>query len=84
MRATINDIEQLMSGVQEERKQFYNAKFIIQDREDASSAIPGLTAEQHAARRQSYRRQPFARCCFCQQTLWRLVRRRGTRLQLLV
>ncbi|MCW1924133.1 DUF4407 domain-containing protein [Luteolibacter arcticus] len=46
IRETINGIEQKMAALQQERKESYNAKFIIQDREDASSAIPGLTAEQ--------------------------------------
>jgi len=46
IRETMDGLEQKIAALQEERKLSYSAKFIIQEKTDASSAIPGLTAEQ--------------------------------------
>ncbi|MEM1084205.1 MAG: DUF4407 domain-containing protein [Verrucomicrobiota bacterium] len=42
----IAKLETDIAGLRDERAETYQAKFIIQDREDAEAALPGLTAEQ--------------------------------------
>ncbi|HEY1123600.1 MAG TPA: DUF4407 domain-containing protein [Haloferula sp.] len=46
VRETMDGLEKKIAALQEERKLSYSAKFIIQEKTDAASAIPGLTAEQ--------------------------------------
>ena len=48
VRTTINDIEQKIAALQEERKKSYDDTLILQAKEVAGSAIPGLTSEQQA------------------------------------
>jgi hypothetical protein len=48
VRGTINDIEQKIAALQEERKKSYDDTLILQTKEVASTAIPGLTSEQQA------------------------------------
>ncbi|MFC7335767.1 DUF4407 domain-containing protein [Haloferula chungangensis] len=42
----IDSLENAVAGLRENWSETFQAKFIIQEREDADSAIPGLTAEQ--------------------------------------
>lgn len=42
----IDGLETSIAGLQDKWKETFQAKFIIQDREDANAALPGLTAEQ--------------------------------------
>ena len=42
----IDTLENAVAGLREKWSETFQAKFIIQEREDADSAIPGLTAEQ--------------------------------------
>ncbi|MEK7949068.1 DUF4407 domain-containing protein [Luteolibacter soli] len=46
VRETMDGLEKKIAALQEERKLSYSAKFILQEKTDAASAIPGLTAEQ--------------------------------------
>ncbi|RYD61868.1 MAG: DUF4407 domain-containing protein [Verrucomicrobiaceae bacterium] len=46
VRETMDGLEKKIAALQEERKLSYSARFIIQEKTDAASAIPGLTAEQ--------------------------------------
>jgi hypothetical protein len=48
IRETMDGLERKIAVLQEERKLSYSAKFIIQEKTDASAAIPGLTVEQQA------------------------------------
>ncbi len=45
-RGEITKLEEAIEAQREKRKETFQAKFILQEREDAKSAIPGLTAEQ--------------------------------------
>lgn len=42
----IDNLENAVAGLREKWSESFQAKFIIQEREDADSAIPGLTVEQ--------------------------------------
>ncbi len=46
VRVEIDKLEATIAAQREKWNETFQAKFIIQDREDADSAIPGLTAEQ--------------------------------------
>lgn len=46
VRVEINKLEATIAAQREKWNETFQAKFIIQDREDADSAIPGLTAAQ--------------------------------------
>jgi hypothetical protein len=48
VRGTINDIEQKIAALQEERKKSYDDTLILQAGEVTAGAIPGLTAAQQA------------------------------------
>ncbi len=48
VRGTMDSLEEKIAKLQNDRLQTYNAQFIIQEKADADSAIPGLTAEQQA------------------------------------
>jgi len=48
VRDELAHLETTIAGLREEIVESYQAKFIIQDREDATAALPGLTAEQQA------------------------------------
>ncbi|MCW1915097.1 DUF4407 domain-containing protein [Luteolibacter sp. GHJ8] len=47
-RGEVTKLEETIEAQREKRKETFQAKFIIQDREDAQAAIPGLTPEQQA------------------------------------
>lgn len=47
-RGEITKLEEAIETQREKRKETFQAKFIIQDRESAQAAIPGLTPEQAA------------------------------------
>jgi hypothetical protein len=47
-RGEVTKLEEAIEAQREKRKETFQAKFIIQDREDAQAAIPGLTPEQQA------------------------------------
>jgi hypothetical protein len=46
VRGEIGKLEEAIAAQREKWNETFQAKFIIQDREDADAAIPGLTAEQ--------------------------------------
>lgn len=48
VRETMDGLETRIAALHEDRKESYDAKFILQETTDASAAIPGLTAEQQA------------------------------------
>ncbi len=48
VRVEIVKLEEAIAAQREKWNETFQAKFIIQDREDATAAIPGLTAEQQA------------------------------------
>ena len=47
-RGEVAKLEEAIEAQREKRKETFQAKFIIQEREDAQAAIPGLTSEQQA------------------------------------
>jgi hypothetical protein len=48
VRNLMDGLEEKIAALQQQRLDTYNAKFILQEKADASDAIPGLTAEQQA------------------------------------
>ncbi|MFN0128599.1 MAG: DUF4407 domain-containing protein [Verrucomicrobiales bacterium] len=48
IRAEVTSLEEAIAAQREKWNETFQAKFIIQDKEDAGAAIPGLTAEQQA------------------------------------
>lgn len=48
VRDVMDGLEEKIAKLQKDRLETYNAQFIIQEKADADSAIPGLTAEQQA------------------------------------
>ncbi len=48
VRGEITKLEEAIAAQREKWNETFQAKFIIQEREDADAAIPGLTAEQQA------------------------------------